>query len=537
MTEIEALHAKVVHQLRNKAIHDPDFEALSWIDGNLRPIRTVLDIGANGGQTIASIRSTLGERVEIHSFEANPQLWPGLESIARESGGAVHIHRAGLGDEAIELTLHVPSVDGEVFLEESTFDLDQFDKPWVREKYLERGHAPEFLQVRVPVKRGDDWALRPDLIKVDVEGFEASAIRGLLTTIEACKPILLVENSDWHNVTALLAELGYQPYRWDAGVMTPFHGATTNTFYLPAGVVPVTAQDQSTEETQPEATSGGYCESADVNEHRVDVERMWQLLNSLGLKVPADAVTLDVGGGAGGHSAFIANDVGRIYCTDYFDQNARFGGELVKLLQEKLVRHGHGFPIERLEFHAVDAMNTIYRDDLFDAIFSFNAFEHIPDPCAALKEIVRVLKPGGLAYITFDPIWTCDFGSHFQHRVPRPWQHLISDDAEFVEMMKQAGGSDDEGSEYVHAMNRRRLSYYRDLFKSMRGEVEFLHEGEWSGCVVPGSESHENFQQCLSLGFSREELLLRGMVKVFRKKTVTKPAIAQGERRRWRLFG
>jgi hypothetical protein len=67
-------------------------------------------------------------------------------------------------------------------------------------------------------------------------------------------------------------------------------------------------------------------------------------------------------------------------------------------------------------------------------------------------------------------------------------------------------------------MNRRRLSFYRELFASFRDEVEYLHEGEWSGCVVPGSESHENFQRCLSLGYSREELLLRGIAKVFRKR-------------------
>ncbi|UNP28627.1 class I SAM-dependent methyltransferase [Lysobacter gummosus] len=521
MSEIEALHGRVIHQLRNKEVHDPDFQALAWIDHHVRPIRTVLDVGANGGQTIASVRAVLGEAVEIHSFEANPKLWPGLERIAQESGGAVHVHRSALGTQAGELILHVPSSGGQVFLEESTFDPSQFDKPWVREKYLARGgQAPELLQMRVPVERGDDCALRPDLIKVDVEGFEASAIRGLLRTIVEFQPVLLVENSDWHNVTELLSELGYRPFRWDDGAMNPFHGATTNTFYLPAEKPAVIATDNQMPDLQPqpEAASAGYSEAADVAEHLADVERMRQLLASLGVSLPGDGLALDVGGGAGGHSALLANDVRRIYCTDYFDQNARFGGELVKLVKEKVLRHGHDFPVERFEFHAVDAMSTIYRDDLFDVVFSFNAFEHIPDPAAALREIVRVLKPGGMAYITFDPIWTCDFGSHFQHRVPRPWQHLISDDGQFVEMMKQAGGSDEEGQEYVNAMNRRRLSFYRELFASFRDEVEYLHEGEWSGCVVPGSESHENFQRCLSLGYSREELLLRGMVKVFRKK-------------------
>ncbi|MFJ4458016.1 class I SAM-dependent methyltransferase [Lysobacter enzymogenes] len=263
-----------------------------------------------------------------------------------------------------------------------------------------------------------------------------------------------------------------------------------------------------------------YDEARDLAEHLAEVDRMKHMLSQSGLSFSPNDLVLDVGGGAGMHSGFLANEVGRIYCSDYFDQNARFGGELVKLLHEKFGRHDYRFPIQRLEFHAVDAMNTIYRDGVFDAVCSFNAFEHIPDPGAALNEIVRVLKPGGFAYITFDPIWTCDFGSHFQHRVSRPWQHLISDNEQFSEMMRQAGAPEDEVSEYLHAMNRRRLSYYRELFDSIRGRVEFLYENDWSGCAIPGSESHENFERCLSLGFSREELLLRGIVKVFRKKTV-----------------
>jgi hypothetical protein len=46
--------------------------------------------------------------------------------------------------------------------------------------------------------------------------------------------MLLVENSDWHSVTASLAAHGYNPYRYepDLGTIVPFHGVTTNTFGL-----------------------------------------------------------------------------------------------------------------------------------------------------------------------------------------------------------------------------------------------------------------------------------------------------------------
>jgi len=74
----------------------------------------------------------------------------------------------------------------------------------------------------------------PDIIKVDVEGAEASVMRGLRETIAEFHPALLVENSDWHGVTAILDQLGYRPFRYDpeGHKLIPFSGTTANTFYL-----------------------------------------------------------------------------------------------------------------------------------------------------------------------------------------------------------------------------------------------------------------------------------------------------------------
>jgi SAM-dependent methyltransferase len=42
-----------------------------------------------------------------------------------------------------------------------------------------------------------------------------------------------------------------------------------------------------------------------------------------------------------------------------------------------------------------DAHELPFADDTFDAVVSYNTFEHLAEPAAAAKEIYRVLKPGG----------------------------------------------------------------------------------------------------------------------------------------------
>lgn len=239
MNKMNALE-QVLDQYRRRIVHDEDFHSLARPDVLPRrpdgQLPVILDIGANRGQSIVSIRNVVGP-CKVIAFEANPYHWPTLEALAAELKD-VDIRRGGLGQVKANLDFYVPSAGGEQYLEEATTRLDYFDKPWVAEKFAARGGLT-LSTIKVDIFRGDDLNLpRVDFIKIDVEGAEHDVLLGLEATIESWRPALLVENSDWHNVTAFLVKYGYTfwKYRRDIDALEPLDDARTNTIYLPGKV-------------------------------------------------------------------------------------------------------------------------------------------------------------------------------------------------------------------------------------------------------------------------------------------------------------
>ena len=68
--------------------------------------------------------------------------------------------------------------------------------------------------------------------------------------------------------------------------------------------------------------------------------------------------------------------------------------EMIRLAEKRLA----GYPAERLRLFVGDAERIDTPDNSYDAVFDFGIIHHIPLWQNSIKEVARVLKPGGKFY-------------------------------------------------------------------------------------------------------------------------------------------
>lgn len=105
---------------------------------------------------------------------------------------------------------------------------------------------------------------------------------------------------------------------------------------------------------------------------------------------PGGMLLLEIGCGRGGLSAYIAGlpqPPEKIYACDYSEQ-------ALEIAKKRFPHH------KNILWQREDIQALSFADNTFDRIISCETIEHVPQPQKALHELYRVLKPGGILYLT-----------------------------------------------------------------------------------------------------------------------------------------
>jgi FkbM family methyltransferase len=158
--------------------------------------KRAIDVGASRGYYTYAL-SDLCNVVE--SFE--PQKWA-CEAIIAYKASNINCYNVGLSNFNGTLELNIPIVNGTGIDAEASF----------------RKLSGSKNSIAVPVHKLDDYTFQDvSFIKIDVEGYEIEVVQGAIKTIDANKPVILVEIEQRHlidksieTVFDEIINLGYQ---------------------------------------------------------------------------------------------------------------------------------------------------------------------------------------------------------------------------------------------------------------------------------------------------------------------------------------
>ncbi len=119
-------------------------------------------------------------------------------------------------------------------------------------------------------------------------------------------------------------------------------------------------------------------------------------------------------------------------------------------------------------FASMDAGSLGFVDESFDFVFSFNSFEHFPDPEQVLREALRVLRPGGYLYLDFGPVWLSPKGAHQFQTISVPYVECLFT----KETLTEYAATHDIKLMGYFWMNEWPLSRYRDLWQRYENRME-----------------------------------------------------------------
>lgn len=167
-----------------------EFDTIQWFRGEVRPGMTVVDVGANVGQMTLELAALVGSAGRVISIEPAS----GNVKLLRR-----HVEANGFSDRVEIIEAACSDAEGTVrlFIGGDSVDAVGSGHTLAGAAVVAQQHAAQAVheqQVRAVTVDGVCRArsLRPQVVKIDVEGAELSVLRGMEETLEAARPLVRV---------------------------------------------------------------------------------------------------------------------------------------------------------------------------------------------------------------------------------------------------------------------------------------------------------------------------------------------------------
>ncbi|QIG44801.1 class I SAM-dependent methyltransferase [Nocardioides anomalus] len=110
---------------------------------------------------------------------------------------------------------------------------------------------------------------------------------------------------------------------------------------------------------------------------------------------------------------------------------------------EAQARHHGVRPVETtdsLSFVQSAPDTAPFPDGSFDLATAWSVFEHVTEPRPLLRDVHRVLRPGGVLFIQVWPLWYSEHGSHLWPFFDETFVHLTRSPAEILDHLRERIG-------------------------------------------------------------------------------------------------
>ena len=221
-----------VHRFRHRAywVHGRarEQDIMGGFAKLIRPGDTVIELGAHIGYVSVYLASLAGPQGRVFVFEPSPaNLTYTRRNVAGEP--TVTLVEKAVSDTAGTATFFIEELTGQNSTLLEHYDVFDENRALAFSDEAYRAIDVPTTTIDLFVKEND---VRPNFIKIDVEGSELACLRGSTETVRQFRPRLMVEVAHQNEaVYALLTEFGYRLFRPDLSPFDPDQGSPVENLF------------------------------------------------------------------------------------------------------------------------------------------------------------------------------------------------------------------------------------------------------------------------------------------------------------------